>query len=236
MEMRPLRGCSTLSAHLMNPQKPIQRRLFIAAMPALLAMHRAVAEEDEDGWVLAVRQHELTVFERARKGTDLREIKAVGLIEAPPIVIKRVIDDVDEYPRFMPYVTEARVLARDGANLVSYQRLSPPLVSDRDYTVRVRCEVREGPGGTRFCNTWSTANHLGPAEKSGVARVGLTEGSWLLEPEERGRKTRASYRIFSDSGGGLPSAIVNAASRAGIPKLFEAIRKQARFPKYQLAR
>lgn len=236
MEMCPLRGCRAQPTHLMITQGPVRRRLFLIAMPAMLATHRAVAEEGDDGWMLAVRQQELTVFERARKGSDLREIKAIGLLEAPPVVIKRVIDDVDEYPRFMPYVTEARVLAREGANLVSYQRLSPPLASDRDYTVRVRCEVLDGPGGPRFRNTWSTANHLGPTVKAGIVRVGLTEGSWLLEPEDRGRKTRASYRIFSDSGGGLPSAIVNAASRAGIPKLFEAIRKQARSAKYQHAK
>ena len=85
----------------------------------------------------------------------------------PPEVVRRVLDDVDEYPRFMPYVTE---------------------------------------------------------------------GSWLLEPTSDGRQTRATYCIYSDSGGSLPTYIVNAASKTAIPKLFEAIRKQAQLKKYSAAR
>lgn len=190
----------------------------------------------EDDWSVASRSPEVTVYERTRKGSALREFKAVGVMAVPPEVIKRVIDDVDQYPQFMPYVTEARVLSRDGANLVSYQRLSPPLVSDRDYTVRVNCETRPGADGTCFCNSWKAANELGPVEKKGVSRVKVTEGSWLLEPEDAGRKTRATYHIYSDSGGSLPASITNAASRTAIPKLFESIRKQAQLPKYLRAR
>jgi len=186
----------------------------------------------EDGWSVTSRSPEITVYERVRKGSALREFKAVGVMAVPPAVIKRVIDDVDQYPRFMPYVIEARVISRDGANLVSYQRISPPFVSDRDYTVRVSCETRTGAGGTCFCNRWQAANELGPAEKSGVSRVKITEGSWLLEPEDGGRRTRATYHIYSDSGGSLPISITNAASRSAIPKLFESIRKQAQLPKY----
>jgi len=203
----------------------LARGLLLSALCASLVA-------DDEGWTVASKSPELTVYERARKGSALREVKAVGVISAPPEVIKRVIDDVDEYPRFMPYVTEARILSRDAASIVSYQRVSPPLISDRDYTVRVRSETRPGTGGVCFCNSWQVANDLGPAEKSGVSRVKVTEGSWLLEPEDDGRKTRVTYRIFSDSGGSLPAAIANVASRTAIPKLFDSVRKQARLPKY----
>jgi ribosome-associated toxin RatA of RatAB toxin-antitoxin module len=187
----------------------------------------------DDGWSVASRSPEVVVYERTHKGSALQEFKAVGVLDASPEVLKRVIDDVAEYPHFMPYVTEARVISGDAANRVSYQRISPPMVSDLDYTVRVNCETRSTPAGKSFCNRWQTANELGPAEKSGVRRVKITEGSWLLEPEDGGKKTRATYRIFSDTGGSLPAFIMNTASRTAIPKLFKSVQKQAMLPKYQ---
>ena len=216
--------------------KPLHRTLLIAAA-CLATSGGAVSAEDEAKWNPVSQAPDLTVYERVHKDSDLREFKAVGLIAMPPEVVRRVLDDVAEYPRFMPYITESRVLARDGKSRVSYQRVSPPIVGDRDYTIRVQCETQRLPGGAAcYCNRWQAANDLGPAAKAGVTRVKVTEGSWLLEPSTDGRQTRATYCIYSDSGGSLPAYIVNAASRTAIPKLFEAIRKQAQLQKYSASR
>jgi ribosome-associated toxin RatA of RatAB toxin-antitoxin module len=187
-----------------------------------------------DGWTVVTRDDDLTTFSRPRKDSSLLEYKAVGVLEAAPIVIKRVIDDTAEYPNFMPYVIETKTIANNGTTRIGYQRLSPPFVGDRDYTVRVKCESKRCPvtGGTIYCNRWDAANDLGPAEKKGVARVKVTEGAWLLEPTADG-KTRATYTIYSDSGGGIPAMILNKANKTAIPKLFDAVRKQAKLEKYQ---
>jgi hypothetical protein len=198
---------------------------------SVLALGAHAFASDED-WSVASQTPEVVVYQRTRKGCALQEFKAVGTLEASPEVIKRVIDDVIEYPHFMPYVTEARVISSEGGKRVSYQRIAPPLVSDLDYTLRVSCETRSAPGGMCFCNRWETANELGPPEKRGVTRVKISEGSWLLEPEDGGRKTHATYCIFSDSGGSMPKFVTNAASRTAIPKLFKSIQKQAQLPKY----
>jgi hypothetical protein len=203
--------------------------VFIELLVLVLVGKAFASDED---WSVASRSPEVVVYERTRKGSALREFKAVGVLDASPEVIKRVIDDVSEYPHFMPYVTEARVISSDGGKRVSYQRISPPMVSDRDYTLRVTCETRPTPGGTCFCNRWEAANELGPPEKPGVTRVKISEGSWLLEPQDEGRKTRATYCIFSDSGGSLPKFVTNSASRTAIPKLFKSVQKQAQLPKY----
>lgn len=210
-----------------------QRRvcaLFFTAV-CLAFCGSAVADE---GWKQSSKSGDLTIYERTRPGSDLREYKAVGPIAAPPAAVKAVLDDVEAYPSFMPYVKEARVISRDAAQRVSYQRIAPPLVSERDYTIRVRTETRAGKdGASTFINRWTPANDLGPAEKKGVTRVKNTEGSWMLEPSDGGRGTVATYCVFTDSGGGLPVFIANAAGKTAIPKLFEAIRKQVRLPKYQ---
>lgn len=205
--------------------------LLVLLLVKIFLAGACVAEEKVD-WKEVCRTDEVNVFEKKHAGSDLREFKGVGVIDCPPIVAKRVLDDVDAYPHFMPYVAEATVLSGDARNRVSYQRISPPLVGSRDYTVRVMCETRPCAGGTGYCNRWQAANELGPAEKPGVTRVKVTEGSWLLEPINGGHQTQATYTVFTDSGGSLPTMISNMAGKTAVPKVFVAVRKQALLPKY----
>ena len=202
------------------------------ALSITLGFISARAGDSADGWSVACQADELTVYSRPHEGSSLRECRAIGIINAEPIVVKRVIDDTAEYPKFMPYVVETKTLSRTADTRVGYQRISPPMVGDRDYTVRVKCESKSCPGGTMYCNRWEVANDLGPAEIKGVTRVKVTQGSWVLEPAGGG-KTKATYTIYSDSGGGIPTFLLNSANKTAIPKLFDAVRKQCTLPKYQ---
>lgn len=194
------------------------------------------AADEADGWKAVTKDDNLTVYERPRKGASLLEHKGVGIIDEEPSVVKRVLDDTEEYPHFMPYVTETHTISRTAEHRVGYQRLSPPLVGDRDYTVKITYETKPAPGGGQcYCNRWEAANELGPPEKKGVVRIKVTEGYWLLEPADGG-KTRATYFIYCDSGGSMPTFILNTANKTAIPKLFDAIRKQARLDKYHHAK
>lgn len=209
------------------------RLLLCSAFLLAAGSLAAPAGDGNDGWVLGSRSDNLTIYTRPHEGSAVRECRAIGIIEAEPIVVKRVIDDTAEYPKFMPYVIETRIILRTEDGRVGYQRISPPFVGDRDYTVRVKCESSPCPnGGMTYCNRWEAANDLGPAEIKGVTRVKITQGSWLLEPMPGG-KTRATYTIYSDSGGGIPTFLLNTANKTAIPKLFEAVRKQAKLEKYQ---
>jgi hypothetical protein len=122
-------------------------------------------------------------------------------------------------------------LKRDGDSVVAYQRVSAPLTSDRDFTVRVRSSSKTAESGRVYLSHWETESALGPPEKSGVVRVKLCEGSWLLEPTGP-NTTRATYMIYTDSGGMIPTFIKNTGSQIGLRKMFAAIRKQVRDPKY----
>jgi hypothetical protein len=61
--------------------------------------------------------------------------------------------------------------------------------------------------------------------------VKVCKGTWLLEPDGPA-KTRATYSIFSDTGGVIPAFIANHASLMAIKKLYAAISKQVKDPKY----
>jgi hypothetical protein len=83
-----------------------------------------------------------------------------------------------------------------------------------------------------FFSRWKPANEHGPAEKPGVFRVKLVDGSWFLEPSSAG-KTRATYSVFTDSGITAPPFLANTISETGITILFAAVRSQAKEPNYQ---
>ena len=59
----------------------------------------------------------------------------------------------------------------------------------------------------------------------------LCEGGWLLEPLGP-NATRATYSVYTDSGGVIPGFIKKTGSQIAIRKIFTAIRNQVRDPKY----
>lgn len=210
-------------------------RCFLFALTALSFRSTLPAADPEAAaseWKFISNKEGVALYRRNQPVTN--ESRAIGEIAAPAAVVQAVINDVESYASFMPYTVECRVLKRDGNSVVAYQRISAPMTSDRDYTVRMRSSSKPGEGGTIYLSQWQADNALGPPEKPGVVRVNLVDGSWLLEPTGP-NTTRATYTIYTDSGGAIPAFIKNTGSQIGIRKLFAAIRKQAREPKYARA-
>ncbi len=204
--------------------------LFLLAGAPLALPDPGASLSADTGWQSLDDRNGVALFSRTRVGSQLKEFKGTGVIDAPPGAVQKVLEDVANYPKFMPYVAESRTLSQEGAKVVAYERLNVPFVANRDYTVQVENGTATGPNGeTIYRDSWQTDNEAGPAPRHGVVRVRVNEGSWLLEPAgPGGQTTQATYQIYTDSGGMLPAFLANKASQLIIPKLFEAIRKQAR--------
>jgi hypothetical protein len=206
-------------------------RFFVGLAAVIWCAELPAAEPEATpaDWKFISNKEGVALYRRPRPASY--ESKAIGEIAASTDLVHAVINDVESYASFMPYTAECRVLKRDGDSVVAYQRISAPMTSDRDYIIRVRSSSKGVEGGTSYLSRWEADNAVGPPEKSGVIRVKLCEGSWLLEPSGP-NTTRATYMIYTDSGGMIPSFIKNTGSQIGIRKLFAAIRKQVRDPKY----
>ena len=206
--------------------------ITILAGGIALSIYAAEPGQNEN-WKVVKQNSGLTIYSRLHPGSRLKEFKAVGEIDATTETVHKVINDFESYPSFMPYTVECRLIKREGDSVYSYQRLSPRIIADRDYTLCVHEKSWPCQSGLVYFSEWEPANQFGPGEKPGVLRVKLTEGSWLLEPDGPD-KTRATYSIYTDSGGKLPPFVANFASEIGIGKIFAAVRKQATDPKYQV--
>jgi Polyketide cyclase / dehydrase and lipid transport len=199
-----------------------------------LASELPTSVDPKDGWKLASETKDVSIYSRAHAGSRLKEFRAIGPIDAPTSSVHAVIDDFENYPNFMPYTLECRLLKRESDSIITYQRLSPKIAEDRDYTLRVWKKSWPGPDGSTYLDQWKTANELGPAEKKGVVRIEICNGGWLLQPDGPS-KTRATYSVYTDTGGLIPAFLANYASRMGISRLFEAVRKQVKNPRYDVA-
>lgn len=213
-----------------------KRLLLVISLVALSAPISRAAEsirsvDPNDGWKFAAKSNDVAIYSRVRAGSPIKEFKAIGGIDAPTRAVSAVIDDFESYTSFMPYTAECRLIKRDGDSIITYQRLSPKICGDRDYTLRVSKKSWSAPDGVAFLDRWNAANELGPPERKGVVRVKTCEGGWLLEPDGA-NKTRATYSVYSDTGGAIPAFLANRASQTGIGKLFAAVRKQVKDPKY----
>ncbi|MBL8918716.1 MAG: SRPBCC family protein [Myxococcaceae bacterium] len=199
-------------------------------MTKLLLLPMVFLSANEPRWELAASSDGVKVYGRQREdGGAVREMKAIGLIDAPPADVWKAVRDYDNYPKTMPYVEDGKVLSREGGDRITvlYSLLNTPMVDRRDYIIRLIDESnwQEGKGFMKV--TWTVVNDMDdkvPVPKD-VVRVRVNEGYWLLEPREEGKKTFATYYVFTDPGGSIPNFIINKANTLAVPRVFEAIKK-----------
>jgi hypothetical protein len=198
-------------------------------MTSLLLLSLVVLAADVPHWEQSAEVDGIKIFARQRPDAEVREMKAVSLLDATPYEIWGAIRDYDNYTKTMPYTVEAKVLSREqgGKLIYFYSRLDMPLVSSRDYIIKIVDESAWKDGVGFLKASWTAANDkdaLMPL-KEGVVRVRINDGYWLLEPWKDGKKTLATYYLYTSPGGSIPSWIANKANGIAVPKVFLAIMK-----------
>ena len=74
------------------------------------------AGEATGGWKETGKQDgTLTLYEKDHAGTSIKEVRAVGTFDSPPWMVRNVLDDVEHYSQFMPYVIQSKIIAHDPA-------------------------------------------------------------------------------------------------------------------------
>ena len=216
---------------------PMLRCLTLVAVLSASPLALAAEGTWEEAASVDIGGRKLIVSARSKEGSDVKEVRGVGVIDAPAWVVKNVIDDVGHYKDFMPYTKASTVISTHDGYVVSYQRLATPVVDDRDYTIKIFDESREDAQGKVIWKTrWTEANKLGPKPIDGVARVPINEGYWILEDADGGARTKATYYVYTSPGGSIPTFVVNMANAQAVPELFRAVGKASKDPRYQAAR
>src|ERR1700683_1238308 len=98
----------------------------------------------------------------------MREVKRSALVNKPPGELFALINDIESYPQFLPWVTHAKVLSRTPGELIA--------------TIGVRQGALHGEFTTR--NTLQPDRSVRMQLVSGPFRT--LDGEWLLTPLEGG--------------------------------------------------
>jgi hypothetical protein len=173
-----------------------------------------------EGFVFLGEERGVRVYRREKRPG--LELAAEGKIGAAPERVRRVLVDYPSHPRWQKHLKENRVLAFGDGSLDVYQRLSLPVLDDRDFTLHVTWGKDIDVAWTRFV----VANDRGPAPVNGVVRVTAQEGGWRLEPVDAGTATHAVYRCYIDLAGSFPAWMGKGQATSDLPELFENITKQ----------
>jgi hypothetical protein len=193
-------------------------------MSALLL---SLAAHGEEPWE-TVRNEPICVKTRKRPASDIKEVWAEGTIAAQPVDIQSTLTDLSRYPKFMPYIAEARYIGAtdaDGAQYV-YSRLDLPILSSRDFVHKtyVDRDARTDPQGT-FANHWFAVPDKLP-HRHDVIRLQVSEGSWLVSPLPDG-KSHVVYHVTVDPGGAIPSFAINKSNADGVEQTFKNVEHES---------
>lgn len=214
-----------LEGRRFNGYESAMQRIQAFAL-ALFCCTLAGKGSDFGEWQSVGTKDGVSLSKRQNATTGLSEFRAKGVVEAPVADVLKILEDVKAAPEYMPYVKEVKVLSRSSGRQVFYQRIQPPFVTERDYTLDFVKTSRTTPSGRAYRLTWTTANDKGPGEREGVVRVQVNEGFWDLAPTEDGKSTSLGYSVYTDIGASIPAFLVKKGNLIALPKLYRAIRKR----------
>jgi hypothetical protein len=190
----------------------------------------ATVEADEGPAWTVISTGRWLIKTRPVPNTPARDFWAEGEFAAPVQDIQSTLMEHEHFPRFMPLLKESRTIGQplDDGSMNVYTRIEPPVVSSRDYVVRVHLveSVREDGSGN-FRNQWKSVNELLP-ERANVVRLKINEGSWYVTPVGDGSRSWAVYKFRTEPGGWIPPFLADLANKTGVTDTLTAVEKEAK--------
>ena len=169
-------------------------------------------------------KNDVTVYQHPRK--DVARIAAEGVFSFPPERVQQVLLDYPGQLGQIGRISEAHVLESKSGQILVYQRIRMPVISDRDYNLLVKW----GQTGDLRWIRFRAVSDAGRGIQRRVVRVVDHVGSWQLRPIKGGTATLARFQFRIDLGGGVPSWMVRSGAGDDISQLFVEFRKMLEGP------
>jgi len=157
------------------------------------------------------------------EGSPVKQGVAIGIVDALPDRVYRVITDNARFAEFMPYVKESTVEPQPDGSIINYQYLKLPFVADREYKIRIVNTTRETNGVVIRESAWT---HV-----KGPGNIDENHGAWQLVEFPPG-KTLVIYEVLTDPGGMIPTFLKNSATKKSLPALLKSVRERVADPRY----
>lgn len=176
-------------------------------MRAVLASILLLASSN---WKEVMSSDGITVETRERADSRFPEIRATTTVSLSVEALCAGAFGTGLTDKREPSLQSRRVLSETEDERVTFDRIAPPIVSDRDYAVRVR-RIRGNGGKCQV--TADLANELAPPPSPGVVRIKHLHLVWDFAPNPDGG-TRLTYVVWTDPNTILPTFSVEPSLRS----------------------
>ncbi|MCB9558017.1 MAG: hypothetical protein H6707_18025 [Deltaproteobacteria bacterium] len=157
----------------------------------------------------------VSVYQHRRSA--LINVAAEAWMAASPEALQRAFVDYQRQRQVIRRLAEVQILSRSSpAQLLVYQRLALPMVSDRDYVLDVRWGRQQDTFWVRYLVPPGSA----VAPRAGVVRVPLHTASWQIRSDRRGASF-VRYQMMLDLAGWIPRFLARRGAADELPELFE---------------
>lgn len=199
----------------------------LGAVPAAVHAGDDLALKDlfaggSDAWQAHKKKDGVLLEKRKVAGSSFVAYRAVANLPLQPaaaadLIWRGILESKN------PLLKKRDVLRRSDNELLLYDQIHTPVVSDRDYTLLAR--RLSDAGAKRYQVIVQTKNDLGPPPDPGFVRIPRIEGGWLIEscdatsavsaptPEAPCQPggSRLTYVSYSEPGGSVPAFVVRGA-------------------------
>lgn len=230
-------GAALLTAAL-SPWPGDARSCAAAAEPAAIVDEQATRpdpsqEQGKGPWERVSSSDGILVERRTVPGSNLKEFRGHGVVDAPLGRVLAVIRDAPHRCEWMAQCAEDYVIEENEAARVqiSYHRTKAPWpVADRDSINRA--ELRVDLARHRVFLPFEAISHPKVPPVHGAVRMPFLRGHWILQPVHGGNATDVEYQVHANPGGSLPEWMSNMASKK-LPLLtIIGLRKQTKLRSY----
>jgi START domain len=181
-------------------------RGWIASGVALAMVFSSFSLAAEEPWKLQTSKDGLKLERRAVSGSSYYEYRVQTESPASP---KGVIDGLwSGFSEDLPsMIAKREFVSRAENEMVVYDQIKTPVVSDRDLVLRIRRVVHSDTGviEVRFQTVES-----GPPPNPKLVRIPVVRGGWTIEPSPSGGSL-LTYVCYSEPGGSVPALLVRGA-------------------------
>ncbi len=171
-----------------------------------------MAESETLEWQEVKSSDGIQIYTAKANDTPIIKVKAVALLDASLNRVVAILDDETQYSKWVPYLSEAKVLQRDSAaeRLVYNVFNAPWPVRDRDFVYRLVISSH-----TETIITYVMESEISSfmPEQKGVIRASLLESTYSLTMLND-NQTHVELIFHADARGRLPIWIVNIAHRS----------------------
>ncbi len=197
------------------------------------------------GWECEKKEKSLRIYTQEIPGKDIPKVQMVGIINASPKQVFKVVTDYKNFKKFMPYIDLSHVIHSERVNAHTsvhfvFFLVNPPFIDARFYTLKLTDdsdETIDGKAGS-YRSKWDLVTkgvyHETPKSpgikrlmhEDGAVETRINQGFWLMQPLDGGRKTRVIYQVLTDPGGSIPHWLANKAQMKTLPDLLETLEKK----------